>query len=128
LNDETNTASGHLALGLELFAEHKDREAETESTAALKGFEGTGTHDAAAISMAYLTRGRAICNQRRCRSALDDVSHAQSVIPRLPENSIEMITIWLIQGQTQMKAGLEADGEQSMKQALRLVQSRTDLP
>jgi len=79
--------------------------------------------------MAYLTRGRAVCNQGRCRSALDDVSKAQSVIPAgLPENSIEMISIRLVQGQIQMKAGLEVDGQESMKQALRLVQSRTDLP
>jgi tetratricopeptide (TPR) repeat protein len=128
LKDETNTAHGHLALGLELFAEHKYREAEVETTAALKGFEATGTHDAGAVSMAYLTRGRAICNQGRCRSALDDVSQARVVTGgRLPENSIEMISIWLIQGQIQMKAGLEADGEQSMKQALTLLQSRTDL-
>lgn len=129
LKDETNTAYGHLALGLELFAEHKYREAEIESTAALKGFEAIATHDAGAVSMAYLTRGGAICNQGRCRFALDDVSQAQSVIPRsLPENSIERISIQLIQGKIQMKAGLEADGEKSMKQALRLVQSRTDLP
>jgi tetratricopeptide (TPR) repeat protein len=129
LKDETNTASGHLALGLELYAEHRYREAEIESTAALKGFEAIAKNDAGAVSMAYLTRGRAICNQGRCRSALDDVSQAQSVIPStLPQNSIEMISIWLVQGQIQMKAGLQADGEESMKQALRLVQSRTDLP
>lgn len=39
-----------------------------------------------------------------------------------------MISIWLVQGQIQMKAGLEAEGEQAMKQALKLLQSRTDLP
>jgi tetratricopeptide (TPR) repeat protein len=129
VKDETNAANGHLSLGLELFAEHKYREAEDESTAALKGFERTEKHDAGDVSMAYLTRGRAICNQGRCRSALDDVSQAQAVIPSsLPENSIERISIWLVQGQIQMKAGLQAEGEESMKQALRLVQSRTDLP
>lgn len=129
LKDETNTAHGHLALGLELFAEHKYREAEIESTAALKGFEATAEHDAGAVSMAYLIRGRASCNQGRCRSALDDVSQAQSVIPgSRPENSIEMISIRLVQGQTQMQAGLQEDGERSMNEALRLAQSRTDLP
>jgi len=129
LKDETNTAQAHLALGLELFAEHKYREAEIESTAALKGFEGTTEHNAGAVSMAYLTRARASCKQGRCRSALDDVSQAQSVIPgSLPENSIERISIWLVLGQIQMKAGLQVEGEESMKQALRLAQSRTDLP
>jgi hypothetical protein len=39
-----------------------------------------------------------------------------------------MISIWLVQGQVQMHAGLQADGEQSMNEALRLAQSRTDLP
>jgi hypothetical protein len=79
--------------------------------------------------MAYLTRGRAICAQGRCRSALDDVSQAHSLaLNRFQENSIEMMSIWLVQGQIQMKSGLQADGEQAMNEALRLVQSRTDLP
>jgi tetratricopeptide (TPR) repeat protein len=129
LKDQTNTAHGHLALGLELFAEHKYREAEIESAAALKGFEATAEHDAGAVSMAYLIRGRASCNQGRCRSALDDVSQAQSVIPdSLPENSIERISLRLVRGQVQMQAGLHEDGERSMNEALRLAQSRTDLP
>jgi tetratricopeptide (TPR) repeat protein len=129
LTDETNTAHGHLALGIELFAEHRYQEAEIESTAALKGFEAIAEHNADAVSMAYLTRGRAICRQGRCRSALDDVSQAQSVIPgSLPENSIERISVRLVQGETQMQAGLQDDGARSMKEALRLAQSRMDLP
>lgn len=129
LKDETNTAHGHLSLGIELFAEHKYREAEIESTAALNGFEATAIHDAGGVSMAYLTRGRAICRQGRCRSALDDVSQAQSVIPgSLPENSIERISVRLVQGETQMQAGLQDDGARSMKEALQLAQSRKDLP
>lgn len=79
--------------------------------------------------MAYLTRSRAMCGQGRCRSALHDVSQAHSVaLNKFQENSIEMISIRLVQGQIQMKAGLQADGEQAMNEALRLVQSRTDLP
>lgn len=39
LNDEANMAYLHLSLGLELLAEHKYREAEIESTTALKGLE-----------------------------------------------------------------------------------------
>jgi hypothetical protein len=39
-----------------------------------------------------------------------------------------MISLWMVQGQVQMQAGLEADGEQSLNEALRLAQSRTDLP
>jgi tetratricopeptide (TPR) repeat protein len=129
LNDEANIALLHVALGLELFAEHKYRDAEIESTAALKAFESVPKPDLSDVSMAYLTRGRAACGQGRCRSALDDVSQAHSLAHnRFQENSIEMISIWLVQGQIQMKAGLQADGEQAMNEALRLVQSRTDLP
>ena len=127
--DEDNIAHLHVSLGLELFAEHKYREAEIESTAALKAFESASKPDLSDISMAYLTRGRAICGQGRCRSALDDVTQAHTVVQkRFQESSIEMISIWLVQGQVQMKAGLQADGEQAMKEALRLAQSRTDLP
>jgi tetratricopeptide (TPR) repeat protein len=129
LNDEAHTAHLHVSLGSELLAEHKYRDAEIESTAALKAFESVPNPDLSDISMAYLTRGRAICGQGGCRSALDDVSQAHSLaLNRFQDNSIEMISIWLVQGQIQMKAGLQADGEQAMNEALRLVQSRTDLP
>jgi len=129
LGDEDNIAHLHVSLGLELFAEHKYREAEIQSTAALKAFESASKPDLSDISMAYLIRARAICGQGRCRSALDDVSQAHSVaLNRFQENSIEMISIWLVQGQVQMRVGLQADGEQAMNEALRLAQSRIDLP
>jgi tetratricopeptide (TPR) repeat protein len=129
LNDEANIAHLHLSLGQELLAEHKYREAEIESAAALKGLEAGPNPDLSDLSMAYLTRGRAMCGQGRCRSALDEVSQAHTVaLNRFQENSIEMISVWLVQGQIQMKAGLQADGEQAINEALRLVQSRTDLP
>jgi tetratricopeptide (TPR) repeat protein len=129
LNDEANMAHLHLSLGLELLAEHKYREAEIEATAALNGLESGPKPDLSDLSMAYLTRSRAICGQGQCRSALDDVSQAHSLaLNRFQQNSIEMISIWLVQGQIQMKAGLQVDGEQAMNEALRLVQSRTDLP
>jgi tetratricopeptide (TPR) repeat protein len=129
LNEEANIAHLRVALGWELLTEHKYREAEIESTAALKGLEFEPKPDLSDLSMAYLTRSRAVCGQGHCRSALDDVSRALSVaLNRLHENSIEVISIRLVQGQIQMKAGLQADGEQAMKEALRLVQSRTDLP
>jgi tetratricopeptide (TPR) repeat protein len=129
LHDEANIAHLHLSLGSELLTEHKYREAEIESTAALKSLESGPKPDLSDLSMAYLTRSRAICGQGRCRSALDDVSQAHSLaLNRFQENSIEMISIRLVQGQIQMKAGLQADGEEAMNEALRLVQSRTDLP
>jgi tetratricopeptide (TPR) repeat protein len=129
LNDEANIAHLHLSLGQELLVEHKYREAEIESAAAIKGLESGQKSDLSDLSMAYLTHGRAMCGQGRCRSALDDVSQAHSVaLNKFQENSIEMISLWLVQGQIQMKAGLQADGEQAMNEALLLVQSRTDLP
>jgi len=129
LNDEANIAHLHLSLGQELLAEHKYRDAEIDSAAALKGLESGPKPDLSDLSMAYLTRSRAICGQGRCRSALEDVSQAHSLaLNRFQENSIEMISIQLVQGQIQMKAGLQADGEQAMNEVLRLVQSRTDLP
>jgi tetratricopeptide (TPR) repeat protein len=129
LNDEANVARLHVALGLELLTEHKYREAEAESTTALKDFESAPKPDVGDMSTAYLIRSRAVCGQGKCRSALDDVSRAHSVaLNRFQENSIEMISIWVVRGQIQMQAGLQADGEQSMNEALRLAQSRTDLP
>jgi tetratricopeptide (TPR) repeat protein len=129
LNDEAKIARLHVALGLELLIENKYREAETESTAALKIFESEPKPDVSDMSDAYLIRCRATCGQGRCRSALDDVSRAHSVaLNRFQENSIEMISIWMVQGQVQTQAKLQADGEQSMNEALRLAKSRTDLP
>ena len=129
LNDEANIARLHVALGLEFLTEHKNREAETESTAALKYFESVPKPDVSYMSGAYLTRSRATCAQGWCRSALDDVSRAHSLaLNKVKENSIEMISVWMVQGQVQMQAGLQADGDQSMNEALRLAQSRTDLP
>jgi tetratricopeptide (TPR) repeat protein len=129
LNDQANTAHLHVALGLELLAEYRYGEAEAESTAAIKNFESGLKPDVSDMSSAYLVRGRAACGQGRCRSGLDDVLLAHSVtLNRFQENSIEMISIWLVQGQVQMQAGLHAEGEQAMNEALRLTQSRTDLP
>lgn len=129
LNDEAKMAHLHLSLGINLIAEHKYRQAEMESSAALKGFEYESDADVHDVTMAYLTRSRAICAQGRCRSALDDVSQARSAAKnKVQENSIEMISIWLVQGHVQMQAGLQADGESAMNEALRLAQSRTDLP
>jgi tetratricopeptide (TPR) repeat protein len=106
LNDETNIARLRVELGAELLAEYKYREAEIELTAALKYFEPAPKPDVSDMSAAYLIRGRAICGQGRCRSALDDVSRAHSVaLHRFQENSIEMISIWMVQGQVQMQAG-----------------------
>jgi tetratricopeptide (TPR) repeat protein len=129
LNDQANMARLHVALGLELLTEHNYREAEAESTAALEYFESAPKPDVSDMSDAYLIRSRAACGQGRCRSALDDVSRAHSVaLNKFQENSIETISIWVVQGQVQMQAGLQSDGEQSMNEALRLAQSRTDLP
>ncbi len=129
LNDQANMARLHVALGLELLTEHKYREAGTESTAALEYFESVPKPDLSDMSDAYLIRSRAACGQGQCRAALDDVSRAHSVaLNKFQENSIETISIWVVQGQVQMQAGLQSDGEQSMNEALRLAQSRTDLP
>jgi tetratricopeptide (TPR) repeat protein len=54
LNDETNIAHLHVALGLELLIEHKYREAETESTAVLEYFESAPRPDVSDMSDAYL--------------------------------------------------------------------------
>ena len=129
LNDEANMARLHLSLGLELLAEHKYREAEMESAAAVQGFESESDANVSEVTKAYLTRSRAVCGQGRCRSALDDVTHARSAAKdKFQENSIEMISIWLVQGHVQMQAGLQAEGENAMNEAWRLAQSRTDLP
>ena len=60
LNDEANIAHLHLSLGQELLAEHKYRDAEIDSAAALKGLESGPKPDLSDLSMAYLTRSRAI--------------------------------------------------------------------
>jgi tetratricopeptide (TPR) repeat protein len=128
LNDDANIAHLHVALGLELLAENKYRKAEAESTAALKYFESGAKPDVSDMS-AHLIRSRATCGQGRCRSALEDLSQAHSLaLNRFRDNSIEMISIWLVQGQVQMQAGLQAEGEQAMNEAWQLAQSRTDLP
>ena len=129
LNDRPNVAYLHLALGLERLAERKYREAEAETTAALEEFESGIKLDLSDLSAAYLTRSRAVCGEGRCGSALQDVSRAHNVAQnRFHENSIEMISIWLVQGYVQMQAGLQTEGQLAMNEALRLAQSRTDLP
>jgi tetratricopeptide (TPR) repeat protein len=129
LKAESNVASIHVALGIVQLASHKYREAEIESATALKIFESEASPDPAEISAAYLLHARAICGEGRCSSALDDILRARSAIAsKSPENSIEMISIWMIKGQIQIQAGLQAEGEQAIDEGLRLLQSRTDLP
>jgi tetratricopeptide (TPR) repeat protein len=129
LGDTRSAASVRETLAADFLRDHKFREAEIEASKAIAALESLDHPELSRLENAYATRARAVAEEGRPDLALKDATHAHSLaIKNSAANSIDSIVTLLVQGEVQMQAGLETEGEQSMTEALKLVRSRTDLP
>ena len=122
-----NAALVRCTTAMRLVREQKFQEAEAEISAALTVLEPLGNRDE--VESAYLTRARAIAGEGRPEAALEDVRRARAMATGdLASNSIDAIAILLVQGEIQMQAGIDTEGEASMAEALKRARSMTSLP
>ena len=129
LGDRRNAASVRGTLAVGLLREHKFREAETEASAAVAVLESLANPDLTELENAYTARARAVAGQGHPEAALRDAARARALATGDPAaNSIDDVGTLLVQGEIQMQAGLELEGQRSMAEALRLARSMTDLP
>jgi len=129
LGDTRSVASVRSTSAMGLLREHKFREADAEASRALAVMGTLDKPDRVDLENTYITRARALAAEGRLQAALEDVAHARAIATGDPgSNDVDAISTLLVQGEVQMQAGMEAEGKQSMTEALRLARSLTGLP
>jgi tetratricopeptide (TPR) repeat protein len=117
----------HLAIAL--FMEHKYPQAVTEASESLNLLQGQANPDASEMIVVYLARSRALCGMRRCEEALQGLDRAQALgDSKIGAGPIDLVSIAAIRAMEQVRSGEVDQGVQTIQQALRLVDGRTDIP
>jgi tetratricopeptide (TPR) repeat protein len=124
----TAEISSRRDLAVALVAERKYEDAEQQASEALRLLEAQADPNASEKVVVYLTRSRAICGMRRCKDALQDVDRAEALVSKTGADPVDLITIAALRGEEQFRSGAVEEGERTVQQALRLVESRTDIP
>jgi tetratricopeptide (TPR) repeat protein len=129
LGDRRSAASVRSMMALALLREHKFREAETEASDALAALESLGNADRNDVENTLLTRARALAGEGRSEAGLKDVARARAMAADSSDgNSIDAVTVLLVEGEIQVQAGQVSAGVQSMREALRRARALTMLP
>jgi tetratricopeptide (TPR) repeat protein len=129
IGDRPHTARLHVSLALLLVSEHRFRDGEEESSEGLNEFQSQPQPDPSEFVPALLTHSYALCNQGRCNAALDDTKRAMTLAQgSFATDSLEIAGVWLAWGFDQWKSGSPDEADRSMREALTIVRSRTDLP
>lgn len=116
-------------LAVALIKERKYAEADKQASEALHLLEAQADPDVNETIVVYLTRSRATCGMRRCEEALQDVDRAEALaVSKVGTDSIFIITIPALRGMEQFRSGAVEQGDQTVQQALRLLDRRTDIP
>jgi tetratricopeptide (TPR) repeat protein len=116
-------------LAVALIAGRKYAEAEKQASEALHLLEAQADPNVGETILVYLTRSRALCEMRRCEEALQDIDRAEALAVRQNgTDPVDIITIAALRGMEQFRSGAVEQGERTVQQALRLVDSRTDIP
>jgi tetratricopeptide (TPR) repeat protein len=127
--DSTAEAIIRGDLALALIVERKYAEAEKQASEALHLLEAQSDPSVVETILVYLTRSRAICGMRRCAEALQDVDRAETLaVSKIGADPAAVITIAAVRAMEQFRSGAVEQGERTIQQALRVVDSRTDLP
>jgi tetratricopeptide (TPR) repeat protein len=112
-----------------LLFERRYREGEAESSEALKELQSQSKPDLAELEAGLLVHSYALCFQGRCAAALDDANRAMTVAQSIfPADSFEIAQVWVARGYDQWKSGSFDEGERSLREALRMLLNRTDMP
>jgi tetratricopeptide (TPR) repeat protein len=122
--DSTAETSMRRDLAVALIAERKYAEAEKQASEALDLLEAQADPSVGDEIVLYLTRSRAICGMRRCKEALEDVDRAEAVaVSKIGTEPSDIIAIAAVRGMEQFHSGALEQGERTVQQALRLIDS-----
>lgn len=129
LGDRARTAALHETIAMGLVFEHRFREGEAESVEAIQELEAESQPDLVEMAAALVTHSYALCFQGRCKAALEDADRAMALAQRvLQAESTAIVAIWLARGFDLWKSGSVEEGGAAMREAIRIVNERTDLP
>jgi tetratricopeptide (TPR) repeat protein len=129
LGDQLNAAKMHEVLALEFMLQQRYRDVQAESSAGLSALQSLAKSDPGEMVAAYLTRSSALCYQRRCIEALEDANRAMAMAQaKFPSESIEMVAASMIVGIDEWKSGSPEQGEQAVREALRIARALKNLP
>jgi tetratricopeptide (TPR) repeat protein len=129
LGDRAHTAALHETIAMGLVFVHRFREGEAESFEAIQELEARSQPDLVEMAAALVTHSYALCFQGRCKAALEDANRAMALAQRvLQAESTEIVAIWLARGFDLWKSGSVEEGGAAMREAIRIVNDRTDLP
>lgn len=129
LGDRLEVAKMHEDIALELLFQRRYRDAEAESAEGLTRLLALAKPDAEEMVAAYLTHGTALCYQRRCSVALEDVNQAMEIAQaKLPAESLEMVAVSMVRGVAEWKLGSPEQAEQTMREAVRIARALKNLP
>lgn len=129
--DSTAETSIRRDLAVALIAEKKYAKAEKEVSETLHLLDAQADPNVNDEIIFYLTRSRAICGMRRCKEALQDVDRAEALATNkivAGSNPAEIIVIAALRGMEEFRSGAAEQGDQTIRQALHLLDSRTDIP
>jgi tetratricopeptide (TPR) repeat protein len=116
-------------LAAALIKERKYAEAEKQASEVLRLWEAQSHPNIREMIVVYLIRSRATCGMRRCEEALLDVDRAEAlVLTNIGTDPIDVITIPALRGMEQFRSGAVEQGDRTVQQALRLLDSRVDIP
>jgi tetratricopeptide (TPR) repeat protein len=128
-HDVMSVASLHQALGLERLVQAKFKEAKAEFTESLMQMNAAPHRQAEPLMIGYLMRARAEYTAGESTAALDDVARARAAALELglTENSLERISISMMEGAALTRLGQAEAGDAAIQEALRVAASQTDL-
>jgi tetratricopeptide (TPR) repeat protein len=116
-------------LAAALIKEQKYAEAEKQASEVLHLLEAQTHPNIGELIVVYLIRSRATCGMRQCEEALQDIDRAEALaVNNIGTDPIDVITIPALRGIEQFRSGAVDQGDRSIQQALRLLDSRVDIP
>jgi tetratricopeptide (TPR) repeat protein len=129
LGDRARTAVLHESIAMGLVFERRFREGEAESFRAIGELQAQSQPDLVEMAEALVTHSYALCFQGRCKAALEDADRAMAVAQSvLPAESTAIVAVWLARGFDLWKSGSVEEGGAALREAIRIVNDRTDLP
>jgi tetratricopeptide (TPR) repeat protein len=129
LGDKSHAGKMHETIALAWLFDRHAREAEAESAVALAELQLAGHADAADVVAAHLAHSYALCFEKKCAAAPEEVNQAMEVVrAKFPDESLEMVDVLLTQGFDEWKTGAVGEGDRAMGEALRLARGLKALP
>lgn len=128
IGDQATAAIFHGRLGQNLLAGHKYKEAESELAVSLKELAKEEKAYARELVSVMLAAAYAKCFQHRCTEGLTDANRGMEIAGRmLPSDSMETVAARMTRGYLLWKAGDAAGGGESMREALRILEQKSDV-